>query len=106
MYQCVLISQGVCTNLYTPGRLAQSVAHQTVNQGIASSIPGQAAYLCEDWLWPFSPTSVSSRTVVSYWHKYVHLVLVTCLERLSMPRNSVSRLTDRRYMTEKLLNTA
>ena len=68
--------------------------------------PGQATYLCENRPWPFSPTSVSSRAVVSYWHKYVHLVLVTCLERLSMPRNSVSRLTDRRYMTERLLNTA
>ena len=45
-----------------------------------------------------------------YWgpmaHKYVHLVLVTCLERLGMPRNSVSMLTDHSYMTEKLLNTA
>ena len=35
------------------------------------------------------------KTVVSYWRKYVHLVLVTRrLEGLSLPRNSVVRLTD------------
>ena len=88
------------TDVNQPDQLAQSVAHLTVNK--VSSMPGQATNLCEDWPWPFSPTSDSSRAVVSYWHKYVHYVLVTCLERLSMPSNSVSRLlTDRRYMTER-----
>ena len=43
------------------------------------------------------PTADSSRTVVSYWQKNVHLVLVKHLG--SLPRNSVVRLTDRLNMT-------
>ena len=35
------------------------------------------------------------RTVVSYWRKYVHEVLVNRLGGLSLPRKSVVRLTDR-----------
>ena len=35
------------------------------------------------------------RAVVSYWRKYVHIVLVYSLESLSLPLNSVVRLTDR-----------
>ena len=42
------------------------------------------------------PTADSSNAVVSYWRKYVHLVLVNCLG--SLPRNSVVRLTDRLNM--------
>ena len=34
-------------------------------------------------------------TVVSYWRKYVHEVLVNRLGGLSLPRKSVVRLTDR-----------
>ena len=40
------------------------------------------------------------RTAVSFWQKYVHSVLVSHLERLSQPRNSVVGLTEHRYMTE------
>ena len=39
----------------------------------------------------------SSRAVVSYWQKDVHLVLVNCLG--SLPRNSVVRLIDHLNMT-------
>ena len=38
-------------------------------------------------------------TVVSYWRKYVHEVLVNRLGGLSLPRKSVVRLTDRPDMT-------
>ena len=37
--------------------------------------------------------------VVSYWRKYVHDVLVNRLGSLSLPRESVVRLTDRPDMT-------
>ena len=37
--------------------------------------------------------------VVSYWRKYVHLVLFNRLGGRSLPRNSVVRLTDRPDMT-------
>ena len=43
------------------------------------------------------PTTDSSRAVVSYWRKDVHLVLVNRLG--SLPRNSVVRLTDLLDMT-------
>ena len=39
----------------------------------------------------------SSRAVVSYWRKDVHLVLVNRLR--SLPRNSMFRLTDHLHMT-------
>ena len=57
---------------------------------------------CGDWslnhfCGHFLPTADSSRAVVSYWRKDVHLVLVNCLG--SLPRNSVVRLTDCLYMT-------
>ena len=42
---------------------------------------------------PFSPAADSSRAVVSYWQKDVHLVLVNRLG--SLPMNSVVRVTDR-----------
>ena len=40
------------------------------------------------------PYTDSRRAVISYWQKYVRLVLVNCLGGLSLPRNSASRLTD------------
>ena len=43
---------------------------------------------------PLGPL-VSRRAVVSYWRKYVHEVLVNRLGGLSLPRESVVRLTDR-----------
>ena len=46
-----------------------------------------------------SPSAVSRGTVVSYWRKYVHEVLVNRLGGLSLPRKSVVRLTDRPDMT-------
>ena len=46
-----------------------------------------------------SPSAFSRRAVVSYWRKYVHEVLVSCLGGLSLPRKSVVRLTDRPDMT-------
>ena len=46
-----------------------------------------------------SPSAFSRRAVVSYWQKYVHEVLVNFLGGLSLPRNSVVRLTDRPDMT-------
>ena len=38
-------------------------------------------------------------SVVSYWRKHVHEVLVNRLGGLSLPRKSVVRLTDRPDMT-------
>ena len=46
-----------------------------------------------------SPSAFSRRTVVSYWRKYVHEVLVNRLGGLSLPRKSVVRLTDRPDLT-------
>ena len=43
------------------------------------------------------PSTDSSRAVVNYWRKNVHLILVNCLGIL--PRNSVVRLTDHLVMT-------
>ena len=55
-------------------------------------------------MWPHtfvSPSTDSGRavTVVGYWGKYVHKVLVNRLGGLSLPRKSVVRLTDRPDMT-------
>ena len=46
-----------------------------------------------------APSADSRRAVVSYWRKYVHIVLVNRLGGLSLPRKSVVRLTDRPDMT-------
>ena len=43
------------------------------------------------------PSADSSKAVVNYWRKHMHLVLVNYLG--SLPRNSVVRLTDRHDMT-------
>ena len=53
-------------------------------------------------VWPHtfvSSSADSRRAVVSYWRKYEHEVLVNRLGRLSLPRKSVVRLTDRPDMT-------
>ena len=53
-------------------------------------------------VWPhtfISPSADSRGSVVSYWQKYVHEVLVNHLGGLSLPRKSVVRLTDRPDMT-------
>ena len=46
-----------------------------------------------------SPSADSRRAVVSYWRKYVHEELVNRLKGLSLPRESVVKLNDRRDMT-------
>ena len=61
-----------------------------------------ATFFRGDWSWNhfydhFLPMADSSRSVVSYWRKDVHLVLVNSIGRL--PRNSVVRLTDCLDMT-------
>ena len=76
----------------SPGRAAQSVGHLTRKSEVLGSIP----------VWPpvfLSICADSKRAVVSYWRKYVHEVLVNRLGRLSLPRKSVVRLTDRPDMT-------
>ena len=46
-----------------------------------------------------SPSADSRGTVVSYWRKYVHEVLVNRLGGLSLPGKSVVRVNDRPDMT-------
>ena len=75
-----------------PRRAAQSVGHLTCKSEVLGRYP----------VWPhtFVSHSADSRgTVVSYWRKYVHEVLDNRLGGLSLPRNSVVRLTDRPDMT-------
>ena len=70
----------------------QSVGHLTSKSGSWVRYP----------YWPHtfvSPSSDSRSAVVSYWRKYVHEVLVNRLGGLSLPRQSVVRLTDRPDMT-------
>ena len=83
-----------CSGLKTvgPGRVAQSVGHLTRKS--------------ESWVrypvWPHyfvSPSADSRGTVVSYWRKYVHEVLVNRLGGLSLPRKSIVKLTGRPDMT-------
>ena len=78
-------------DLFTPGRVAQSVGHLTCKSGSWARYPV--------WQHTFvSPSAFSRRAVVSYWQKYVHEVLVNRLG-LSLSRKSVVRLTDRPDMT-------
>ena len=42
-----------------------------------------------------SPSADSRKAVVSYWRKYVHLVLVNRSQGLSLPRKSAVGLTER-----------
>ena len=74
------------------GRVAQSAGHLTRKSGVLGSIPGLATYF-------LSPSADPRRAIVSYWRKYVHEILVNRLGGLSMPRESVVRLTDRPDMT-------
>ena len=66
-----------------PGHVAQSLGHLT--RKVRYSV------------WPHtlvSPSADSRGSVVSYWPKCVHDVLVNRLGGLSLPRKSVVRLTD------------
>ena len=67
-------------------QVEQSVVHMTWEPEVRGSIPGAATYFR-------SPSPDFRRAVVSCWWMYVHLVLVNCLGGLSLPRNSVVKLT-------------
>ena len=75
-----------------PGRVAQSVARLTHEPEVPGSIPGPATYFRFSFRW-------FKKAVASYCRKYVHEVLVNRLGGLSLPRNSVVRLTNRPDMT-------
>ena len=77
-----------------PGRVAQSVGHQTRKSGVLGSIPGLATY----FRFSFRFLKKGSCQLLA-WRKYVHEVLVNRLGGLSLPRKSVVRLTDRPDMT-------
>ena len=51
------------------------------------------------WSYGSQNSTNATQSVVSYWQKYVHEVLVNRLGGLSLPRKSVVRLTDRPDMT-------
>ena len=70
---------------------AQSVAHLTQEPEFLGLIPSQATSI--------SHSADSRRAVVSYWQKYVHLVLVNLLRGLSLHGKSMVRLTDHPNMT-------
>ena len=78
--------------VFLPGRVAQSVGHLTRKSGVLGSITGLATYFRFSFRF-------FKKAVVSFWRKYVHEVLINRLGRLSMPRKSVVRLTDRPDMT-------
>ena len=70
-----------------PGWKTQSVARLTQESEVPSSIPSSAHTF-------ISPSADSRRAAVSYWRKYVHLVLVNRLDGLSLPRYGVDTFTD------------
>ena len=76
-------------DLASPGCVAQSVGHLTRKSGVLGSIPGLATY----FRFSFRFFKKGSCQLLA---KYVHEVLVN---RLSLPRKSVVRLTDRPDMT-------
>ena len=61
-------------------------ARRTQEPEVPGSIPGPATSV--------SPSADSRRAVVSYWQKYVHLVLVNLSGGLCLPRNSAIKLTN------------
>ena len=79
-------------------RYVSRMRRPTGIQEVAGSIFGSGTISRRDWSWNnvyghSLRTADSTRTIVSYWRKYGHLVLVNRLRRL--PRNSVYRLTGR-----------
>ena len=79
-----------------PRPVAQSDARPTCIHGFDPPVRG-------DWSWNnfyghSLPTADSSRTLDSFWRKYVHWVLVNRLG-LSLARKGVDKLTDRLDMT-------
>ena len=76
------------------GPLARLEVHLPDIQMVAGSILGSGTFFHVDWSWNHFLgrsllTADSSRAVVSYWRKEVHLVLLNRLG--SLPRNSVVR---------------
>ena len=59
------------------------------------SIPGPATYFVSC----YTESRKLSKTIISYWGKYVHLVLVNRLGDLLLSRNSVVRFADHSDMT-------
>ena len=74
----------------------RTAAHLTQEQEVPGSIPGPTLTFV-------SPSAGSRRAVVSYWRKYVHLVLVNHLGVLCLSRKSVVNLTDRAVITRQQL---
>ena len=85
------------TVLGRPAQVAQSNAHPPGMRMVAGLILRSSNIVSWRFLWHSLPTSDSSRAVVSYWRKDVHLVLVNRLG--SLTRISVVTLTDRLDMT-------
>ena len=73
---------GKALTLLMPGRVAQSVARLTQEPELLGSIPGPDTYFC-------SSSADSKAEIVVFWR----------LGGLSLPWNSVDRLTDHLYMT-------
>ena len=69
-----------------------SVAGRQSVVGSASDLSSKVHYP----VWPHTvlsfPLPLIQEAVVSYWQKYVHLVLINLLGGLSLPRKSVVRL--------------
>ena len=79
-----------CILYNKPGHVAQSVGHLTQGSWVRFTVRLHTFV---------SPSADSRRAVVSYWRKYVHEVLLSCLGGLSLTRKSVVRLTNRPDMT-------
>ena len=62
------------------GWIAQSVESLTQEPEVPGLIPGPPSYILS-----FSHSADSRNAIVSYWRKYVHLVLVNRLGGLSLP---------------------
>ena len=78
-----------------------SVSFTHINSRLDTRLVSQKSWVRYPvWQHTFvSPSADSRGTVVSYWRKYVHEVLVNRLGGLSLPWKSVVRLTDRPDMT-------
>ena len=77
---------------HKPGRVVQSEARLT-KRARGPRLDTRSSFLLS------FPLPLNQEGQITYWRKYVHLLLVNCLGSLSMPRNSVLRLTDRPDMT-------
>ena len=66
-----------------PSCLGQLVERLAQEPEVSGSIPGPAAFV--------SASADSRRAVVSYWRKYLHIVLVNSIGGQSLSRSSVVR---------------